>query len=301
MELFIENLTKKFNQQVAVNNISFQLKSGQCIALLGANGAGKTTTLRMLAGLLTPTSGEIIFDGSQNGVDIRSKIGYLPQHPAFYGWMTGKEFLVYVGRLANLTKLEAEKRADHLLEQVGISDAKNKRIGKYSGGMRQRLGIAQALIHKPSMIMLDEPVSALDPIGRREVLTLLQELKQDTTILFSTHILNDAEEISDGLLLIHQGQLVEQGSLAELREKYQKQKIELSFKEVDDQMIEQLNQLSSIVEISQDRDHLNCIVNNVDLAREQILSKTLDSGWQMTNFTVSRATLEDMFMEVVNK
>lgn len=301
MELFIENLTKKFNQQVAVNNISFQLKSGQCIALLGANGAGKTTTLRMLAGLLTPTSGEIIFDGSQNGVDIRSKIGYLPQHPAFYGWMTGKEFLVYVGRLANLTKLEAEKRADHLLEQVGISDAKNKRIGKYSGGMRQRLGIAQALIHKPSMIMLDEPVSALDPIGRREVLTLLQELKQDTTILFSTHILNDAEEISDGLLLIHQGQLVEQGSLAELREKYQKQKIELSFKEIDDQMIEQLNQLSSIVEISQDRDQLNCIVNNVDLAREQILSKTLDSGWQMTNFTVSRATLEDMFMEVVNK
>ena len=301
MELFIENLTKKFNQQVAVNNVSFQLKSGQCIALLGANGAGKTTTLRMLAGLLTPTSGEIKFDGSQNGVDIRSKIGYLPQHPAFYGWMTGKEFLVYVGRLANLTKLEAEKRADHLLEQVGISDAKNKRIGKYSGGMRQRLGIAQALIHKPSMIMLDEPVSALDPIGRREVLTLLQELKQDTTILFSTHILNDAEEISDGLLLIHQGQLVEQGSLAELREKYQKQKIELSFKEIDDQMIEQLNQLSSIVEISQNRDQLNCIVNNVDLAREQILSKTLDSGWQMTNFTVSRATLEDMFMEVVNK
>ncbi|NMA91068.1 MAG: ABC transporter ATP-binding protein [Amphibacillus sp.] len=301
MELLIENLTKKFNQQVAVNNVSFQLKSGQCIALLGANGAGKTTTLRMLAGLLTPTSGEIKFDGSQNGVDIRSKIGYLPQHPAFYGWMTGKEFLVYVGRLANLTKLEAENRADHLLEQVGISDAKNKRIGKYSGGMRQRLGIAQALIHKPSMIMLDEPVSALDPIGRREVLTLLQELKQDTTILFSTHILNDAEEISDGLLLIHQGQLVEQGSLAELREKYQKQKIELSFKEIDDQMIEQLNQLSSIVEISQDRDHLNCIVNNVDLAREQILSKTLDSGWQMTNFTMSRATLEDMFMEVVNK
>ncbi|BAM46749.1 ABC transporter ATP-binding protein [Amphibacillus xylanus] len=301
MELLIENLTKKFNQQVAVNNVSFQLKSGQCIALLGANGAGKTTTLRMLAGLLTPTSGEIKFDGSQNGVDIRSKIGYLPQHPAFYGWMTGKEFLVYVGRLANLTKLEAENRADHLLEQVGISDAKNKRIGKYSGGMRQRLGIAQALIHKPSMIMLDEPVSALDPIGRREVLTLLQELKQDTTILFSTHILNDAEEISDGLLLIHQGQLVEQGSLAELREKYQKQKIELSFKEVDDQMIEQLNQLSSIVEISQNRDQLNCIVNNVDLAREQILSKTLDSGWQMTNFTVSRATLEDMFMEVVNK
>lgn len=301
MELLIENLTKKYNQHVAVNDLSFQLKSGKCIALLGANGAGKTTTLRMLAGLLTPTAGVIKFEGYQNGIDIRSKIGYLPQHPVFHGWMTGNEFLVYVGRLANLTKLEAQQRADVLLEQVGISDAKNIRISKYSGGMRQRLGIAQTLIHKPSLIMLDEPVSALDPIGRREVLTLLEELKQDTTILFSTHILNDAEEISDGLLLMHEGALVEQGSLTDLREKYQSQKIELSFKTVTEDMLEQLNQLPGIDQVNAERSGFVCLINDVNQAREAILTKALAMEWDLTNFTVSRATLEDMFMEVVNK
>ena len=301
MELSIVNLSKKFNQQVAVDDVSFQLKSGQCIALLGANGAGKTTTLRMIAGLLSPTNGSIRFEGYENGQDIREKIGYLPQHPVFHGWMTGKEFLVYVGRLAHLTKSEANARADQLLNQVGISDVKDKRISKYSGGMRQRLGIAQALIHKPSLIMLDEPVSALDPIGRREVLTLLEELKKETTILFSTHILNDAEEISDGLLLMHEGKLLEQGQLTDLREKYQTQKIELSFKSFSEEMVAQLTSLPGVDEVNADRDGLVCLVNNVAQARENILTKTLAMGWELTNFTVSRATLEDMFMEVVNK
>lgn len=301
MELSIENLSKKFNQQVAVDDVSFQLKSGQCIALLGANGAGKTTTLRMIAGLLSPTSGSIRFEGYENGQDIREKIGYLPQHPVFHGWMTGKEFLVYVGRLAHLTKSEADARADQLLNQVGISDVKDKRISKYSGGMRQRLGIAQALIHKPSLIMLDEPVSALDPIGRREVLTLLDELKKETTILFSTHILNDAEEISDGLLLMHEGKLLEQGQLTDLREKYQTQKIELSFKSFSEEMVAQLTSLPGVDEVNADRDGLVCLVDNVNQARDNILTKTLAMGWELTNFTVSRATLEDMFMEVVNK
>src|SRR5690625_1115198 len=198
MELSVKNLTKKFNSQLAVDNVSFDLNAGQCTALLGPNGAGKTTTLRMIAGLLSPTDGSIQFEGYENGRDIREKIGYLPQNPVFYAWMTGKEFLVYVGRLAHLSKLEAIQRAEKLLEQVGISHVKNKRIGQYSGGMRQRLGIAQALIHKPALLMLDEPVSSLDPIGRREVLTLLEKLKEETTILFSTHILNDAEEIKIG-------------------------------------------------------------------------------------------------------
>lgn len=301
MELTIKNLSKKFKNQVAVDQVSFELGSGRCIALLGANGAGKTTTLRMIAGLLSPTSGSIHFEGYENGRDIREQIGYLPQHPVFHGWMTGKEFLVYVGQLAHLTKQEATKRADELLEKVGINDLKKKRISKYSGGMRQRLGIAQALIHKPALIMLDEPVSSLDPIGRREVLTLLEELKEDTTILFSTHILNDAEEISDGLLLMHEGRLVEQGHLTELREKYQAQKIELRFKTTTEEMQKELAELPGIEEVSADRDGLVCLVSEVDQARTTILTKTLDMGWNLTNFTVSRATLEDMFMEVVNK
>src|SRR5699024_5370688 len=144
---------------------------------------------------------------------------YLPQYPVFYSWMTGLEFLMYSGELAHLSKSEATKRAHALLEKVGIAEAKNRRIGKYSGGMKQRLGIAQAIIHQPKLLMLDEPVSSLDPIGRREILTLMNELKNDMTILFSTHILGDADKISDDILLLHHGQIVESGSMEELRRK----------------------------------------------------------------------------------
>src|SRR5690606_1974532 len=192
----IENLVKRFGKETAVKNLSFEIKKGSCTALLGPNGAGKTTTLQMLAGLLHPTSGKIAFDGMENG-DNRKYIGYLPQHPVFYNWMTANEFLVYVGQLAHLSKQESQRSADELLELVGIADAKKKKIGGFSGGMKQRLGIAQAMIHEPKLVMLDEPVSALDPVGRREVIEMMRQLKEKTTILFSTHVLHDAEEVCD--------------------------------------------------------------------------------------------------------
>ncbi|WP_067840853.1 ABC transporter ATP-binding protein [Amphibacillus sediminis] len=299
--LHVNNLTKNYDSIFAVNNISFSLQPGSCVALLGVNGAGKTTTLRMLAGLIKPTKGEIAFAGADSHTDIRSYIGYLPQYPVFHGWMTGEEFLVYVGQLANLTKDQAKARAKHLLEKVGIAEAKKKRISKYSGGMRQRLGIAQAMIHQPKLLMLDEPVSSLDPIGRREILTLLEELKQETTILFSTHILNDAEEISDALLLMDKGKLVEQGTLKELRQKYQTQKIELSLIQYTEQQIEQLKQLDHIIDVHIVKDNLVCIIDDTELARQSILKATLAHNWPLMQFTVSRTTLEDLFVEVVGK
>src|SRR5699024_2191951 len=211
--LTVNNLTKTYDKQRAVHDVSFQFQRGKCIALIGPNGAGKTTILRTLAGLIKPTSGTIHFSQMNSNNDFRSFIGYLPQFPVFYSWMTGKEFLIYSGELALLSKDEATERAKQLLEKVGIAHAKNKRIGNYSGGMKQRLGIAQAIIHQPKLLMMDEPVSSLDPIGRREVLTLMEELKEDMTILFSTHILTDADEVSDELLLLHEGRMVESGSM----------------------------------------------------------------------------------------
>src|SRR5690625_4801738 len=141
--LSVKNLTKKYQSHTAVNNVSFQFQSGKCVALIGPNGAGKTTILRTLAGLLKPTTGIIQFSHMNGNQDFRSFIGYLPQYPVFYTWMTGKEFLIYSGQLAFLPKAEATKRADELLKKVGIADAKDRRISKYSGGMKQRLGIAQ--------------------------------------------------------------------------------------------------------------------------------------------------------------
>ena len=289
--LVVDQLTKKYNGTIAVNEVSFELRAGKCVALIGPNGAGKTTTLRLLTQLIKPTSGKITFPMIGKTKDIRNFIGYLPQYPVFYDWMTGKEFLVFSGELAHLSKQDAEKKADELLEKVGISEAKSKRIRTYSGGMRQRLGIAQALIHQPKLLILDEPVSALDPLGRREVLTLIEELKQHVTILFSTHILSDADEVSDELLLLHKGELVEAGSMNELRRKYQTATITLGWDSFDPVYQEKLEQLPSVTRCTFNNDTLILSVTNIEKAREEILTTVYQKKWPVTHFMVYKASL----------
>ncbi len=295
----VKDLKKSFNGDEVVKGLTFDLTPGNCVALLGPNGAGKTTTIRMLSGLLKPTKGSIEFEGAGNKQDIRSLIGYLPQYPVFHNWMSGKEFLVYVGQLAFLSKTEASKRADELLEKVGIFDARNHRVGKYSGGMKQRLGIAQAMIHQPKLLMLDEPVSSLDPIGRREVLTLMEELKKQTTILFSTHILGDAEEVSDDLLLMHKGEIVEAGSIEALREKHQTAKLQMVFRGGNKAFIEPIKQLSSVNDCYEEKAELHILIDDLEKARQEILTEALANNWAITKFELSRTTLEDLFMKVV--
>lgn len=295
----VKDLKKTFDGKEVVKGLSFELAPQKCVALLGPNGAGKTTTLRMLSGLFRPSNGSISFEGEN--VDPRKYIGYLPQYPVFHNWMSGKEFMIYVGQLAGLTKKEASERAEVLLERVGILEAQNRRIGKYSGGMKQRLGIAQAMIHRPKLLMLDEPVSSLDPIGRREVLNLMEELKRETTILFSTHILSDAEEVSDDLLLMHKGEIVESGSMEELRTKHQTSMIHLSFSEGLDQYEEKLRQQPWVTDILVERNELHLLVPNINEARLEILQLAASEGWPISKFEINRTSLEDLFMKVVNK
>lgn len=298
--LTVKDLTKNYDGKAVVNQISFQFQPSKCIALIGPNGAGKTTTLRMLSGLIKPTNGSVVFADMKQNNDIRKYIGYLPQYPVFYSWMTGKEFLVYVGRLANLSKEEASNRSESLLERVGLTDAKNRRIGKYSGGMKQRLGIAQAIIHHPKLLVLDEPVSSLDPIGRREVLTLMEELKEDMAILFSTHILSDADEVSDELLLLHEGQIVESGSMEELRQNYQTAKIELSFQDDLANYQSKIDNLPSISKCYMERNTLHVTAKDILTARKDILAVAAKEDWPLTSFTINRTSLEDMFMKAVS-
>lgn len=298
--LTINNLSKSFGSDQAVKNISFNLHNKSCTALIGPNGAGKTTILKILTGIINKTAGEITFH-HQGIIDHRSLIGYLPQHPVFHSWMTGEEFLIYSGRLTKLSKKEAKKRADILLEKVGILEAKKKRISTYSGGMKQRLGLAQALIHKPPVILLDEPVSALDPIGRRDVLTLMETLKQEMTILFSTHILADAEEISDDVLLLHDGKLVESGTMKQLRKKYQTAKIELQFVgDLADYTLK-IEQLPNVLKCKIIRNTIHVSVKNIEQARNEILKYVSDHNLALTRFMINEASLENMFMKVVNK
>ncbi|WNS73857.1 ABC transporter ATP-binding protein [Bacillus sp. DTU_2020_1000418_1_SI_GHA_SEK_038] len=295
----VKGLKKAFKNLEVIKGLDFTLTKEKCIALLGANGAGKTTTLQMLSGLMMPTSGSIEFVDMEKGADFRKWIGYLPQHPVFYEWMTGKEFLEYAGQLAGLQKSESKKRTDELLELVGIADAKNRRIGKYSGGMKQRLGIAQAIIHKPKLVMLDEPVSALDPFGRREVLELLEKLKKETTILFSTHILNDAEEVCDEILFLHNGEIIESGSMEELREKHQHAKIELVFRGKADEFAENFSSLS--LPVSVDGNIIRIAASDVEMAKGAVLKKIVEKNLPILKFEISRTSLEDVFMKVVQK
>lgn len=299
--LTVRNLTKQYKDKRAVDDVSFAFETGKCVALIGLNGAGKTTVMRILAGLLRPTSGSVQFKQLNPNQDIRKFIGYLPQHPVFHSWMTGKEFLVYSGELSNLTKKEATERADHLLEIIGIAEVKNKQISTYSGGMKQRLGISQAIIHDPQLLLLDEPVSALDPIGRREVLQLMNELKSKMTILFSTHILTDADQMSDELLLLSQGKIVESGSMISLRKKYQADSIELRFEKDPDHYLAQITTLSSVkkCDVIQNKIHLE--VSDIKRARQEIMSLASEAEWPLDHFIVNEATLEDMFMKVVDQ
>lgn len=297
----VQDLTKRFDAQPVVDRLSFSLEKGKCVSLLGPNGAGKTTTLRMLSGLMKPTSGTVSFEGMQGHTDIRSLIGYLPQYPVFHNWMTGAEFLTYAGRLSHLSKKEAVTRADDLLKRVGIYEAKNRRIGQYSGGMKQRLGIAQAMIHRPKLIILDEPVSSLDPIGRREVLNLIEELKEETTILFSTHILSDAEEVSDELILLHNGTLLHSGTLEALRDTHAVNRIALRFESHPESYLEAIEALPEVTRVERNGDTLLVEVRDLAVGRSSILKTAASQHWPLTSFEYGRLSLEELFMKVVNE
>lgn len=296
----IKQLTKSFGNVQAVKAVSFAVHDGRCVALLGPNGAGKTTTLRMLAGLLKPTSGEISIPGIPPGGDMRSLIGYLPQSPSFYGWMSGREFLVHAGALHGLPRKEARRRSDELLEITGIAGAATRRIAGYSGGMKQRLGIAQALLHRPALLILDEPVSALDPIGRKEVMQLLTQLKSQMTILFSTHVLHDAGQLCDDAIIIHQGKVAAQGALEQLRSVYQRPVIEIQYSLSGESWLREWADKQPFIKRATLADGVARLeVDDVDAVRAQVLLALGDSGIQVARVEFGGATLEDLFMKVV--
>ena len=194
----------------AVDGLTLEVPKGSVFGFLGANGAGKTTTLRMIAGLARPTNGAIRVGGhtSEDGTAYRARIGYLCQEPAFYGWMTGRQVLRYAAGFHPELGGSAGREIDRLLEVVGIADAADRRCSEYSGGMRQRLGIGAALVGKPDVLLLDEPATGLDPLGRKSVLDLMDSLRQTTTIFYSTHILDDVQRVSDRVAVIDGGKLL---------------------------------------------------------------------------------------------
>ena len=214
MELKIDRLTKQYDSKIAVDRMSFSLGKG--VTGLGANGAGKTTLMRMMVGLLSPTSGEINYDGIPvKSEEYRNVLGYLPQDFGYYPEFSGKEFLMYFCALKGLDRKAAKARTVELLKLVGLEDVAGKKVKKYSGGMKQRLGIAQALINRPEVLVLDEPTAGLDPKERVRFRELIEKIGKEAIVLLSTHIVSDVENIADRIIMMNSGQIVWQGTWKE--------------------------------------------------------------------------------------
>src|SRR5690242_18679548 len=220
----VEGLTRRYPGGVlALDGLTLQVPAGSVFGLLGPNGAGKTTCLRLLAGLTHPTAGRALVDGivvADDGLAVRRRLGYLEQDPRTYGWMTGREQLRFLGHAHGLQGPELERAVDEALERVDLGTAADRRTGTYSGGMRQRLGIAGTLVHRPPILVLDEPVSALDPEGRRDMLELVSSLRGQATVLFSSHVLADVERVCDQVGILDHGRLVVEGPIDELLDRY---------------------------------------------------------------------------------
>lgn len=216
MELCIDRLSKQYKNKIAVDRVSMNLSTG-VYGLLGANGAGKTTLIRMICGILKPTSGEIKF----NGIDVseenyRDALGYLPQDFGYYPEFSAQDFMYYMASLKGLTKAQAKAKTKELFEIVSLSDVAKKKIKTFSGGMKQRLGIAQALLNNPRVLIFDEPTAGLDPKERVRFRNLISELGKDRIVLLSTHIVSDVENIANTIIFMKDGQLIHTGALEEI-------------------------------------------------------------------------------------
>ena len=218
MELWLDRITKHYGKKIAVDCVSAKLQPG-VYGLLGANGAGKTTLMRMICALLEATSGEVFLDGKEVtllGADYRDVLGYLPQEFGYYPNYNAREFLMYVAALKGIPKDIAKRRTGELLELVGLSEASSKKIKTFSGGMKQRVGIAQALLNQPKILILDEPTAGLDPKERIRFRNLISDYAGDKIVILSTHIVSDIEAIADEVLLMKKGKIISQGSVPEL-------------------------------------------------------------------------------------
>jgi ABC-2 type transport system ATP-binding protein len=227
--MFIEalNLSKNYGKQSAVQDLNFRLEQGQIVGFLGPNGAGKSTTLKMLLGLIAPTSGSVQIDGKdpqEQGIDLKKQIGYLAENNPLYPEMYVREFLAFIGKIHQIANMES--RIQEVIEWVGLQKEAHKKIQELSKGYQQRVGIAMAILHDPKVLILDEPTSGLDPNQRDEIRNLIKSLQKDRIILFSSHLLSEVEAICDRVLLINQGKLISDSLMKEIKnlEKFFKEK-----------------------------------------------------------------------------
>jgi ABC-2 type transport system ATP-binding protein len=302
-------LSKVYPGVAALTDLSLDVPVGSIYGFLGPNGAGKTTTLKILAGLTRPTRGSAAVTGIpvEAGPAYRRQVGYLAQEPRFYDWMTGRQTLRFVNSLYPSDAQADEARIEVTLRRVGLADAADRRTGTYSGGMRGRLGIAQALIGSPAVLLLDEPVSSLDPIGRREVLDLMRELKGEATVFYSTHILDDVQRVSDHVAILDGGRLVRAAATAELISSFDQDRLRVVLGGADDATalaLAAIHGVASIEPIGRDGDLRTYILRvqpGSALAVQAAVTRySADNSLVLAENHVDRMDLEDVFLRLVD-
>jgi ABC-2 type transport system ATP-binding protein len=303
-----EQLRKVFGKFIALDGLDLSVEEGNIFGFLGPNGAGKTTTIRILTGLAHATSGHAWVLGEEVRTrqnEIAKKIGFLPEEAAFYTWMTPREFLDHVGRIFGLPAAVRAERTKELLELSGLEEAAKRKIGGFSRGMRQRLALAQALINRPKLLFLDEPASALDPEGRKEVLDFIGHLRGQCTVFMSTHILADVERVCDTVGIINHGKLVIEAPREALLKQYAIPAIEV---QVDENMTSQLTSWSTkiknepwVTSVSTQGQVARVIVEDIETAKNELLRTITQANLEPTRYEVVKPSLEDVFLKLVGQ
>jgi len=304
-----EGLSKSFGEVHALKSLDLRVPQKSIFAFLGPNGAGKTTTIKLLLGLLKPTSGSgkiLGMDILHDSVDIRSKIGYLPQDARFYEHMTARQMLEYTARFFYAgPQAEIDKRVNEMIELVGLEGKADRPIKGFSGGERQRLGIAQAEINYPDLLILDEPAASLDPQGRRDVLDVMSRIRKYATIFYCTHILDDVQRVSDQVAIVNQGELVTQAPIEELLAGTGELIYTVTLKGDAQGAYTQITQQAWVsgIEISQVDGHAIWQVSVTDesAAEDQLMSMLVSNGLKVSSFSRKAQNLEDVFINIVER
>jgi len=305
----VENLSKRYAGGEAVKGISFSVEKGEVVGFLGPNGAGKSTTMRMITGYLPATDGKIEVAGAKlpgQSLLVRQRIGYMPENVPLYPEMRVEEFLEYRGRLKRVARGEISQRVDLVLDQCGLADVRRKIIGTLSKGYRQRVGLADALIHNPSLLILDEPTAGLDPHQIRSFRELIKELGKDRTILLSTHILSEVEMVCSRAIIINRGRIEASDTLANLEKRVQAGALQIEVKAEPGSALEKLKglpEVSLVTEINRAGDWVSFEVVAVpgkDIRGEvdQLIKR---ENWPLREFRREKARLEDVFVELTQE
>jgi ABC-2 type transport system ATP-binding protein len=302
--LNVKALSKSYGQTRALRDVTFRVTPGQAFGFLGPNGAGKTTAMNIIAGLIEFDSGNVTIDGMdlrRNRSGLRGVVGYLPESPAFYGYMTAREYLLFIGDVSGLTPAANRSRADELLDTVGLAEAGRRRIGGYSRGMKQRLGMAAAIYNRPRLLLLDEPTSALDPQGRLDVITLIARMRDaGMTVFLSTHILADVERICDSVAIIKSGAIVAADSMDRLRERYIQPVVDVVFDRVLESIPVQITSAPHVDRVTLDGDRMSVFMRDLSLGKRELLHAMANLDADVASYSVRQPSLEDIFVRLVN-